>query len=146
MTSHFSADNTLPLVEQTPQRQISDSSNPIDKIAEVIASIASQQQPQTSSALFKPTTTYSLIFEGENGKIELFEDRFQTMLKLQPEKSEARKIIHFHSHLREDALQIFRNSFAGTNEHFKTYSSYPDKNTSNRNHEPQQNTNGITHF
>ena len=64
MTTHFSPNNTLPKVEQTPQTKNSDSGNPINKFAGRIAGIASQQRPQTSSALFKPTTTNTLLFDG----------------------------------------------------------------------------------
>ena len=106
---HISTDNTLPMVEHTPQRQNSDSSNPINKLAEAIASIASQQWLQTSSAILKPTTTNILIVDGKNFKFELFEGLFQTLLKMQPEMSKAMKINHFHSFLPKDALQIFRN-------------------------------------
>ena len=38
-----------------------------------------------------------------------FEASFHTMLKMQPETTEAGKINHFQAHLREEALQIFRN-------------------------------------
>ena len=52
LTTHFSPDNTLSIVEQIPQKQNSESGNPINKHAEAIAGIASQQRPQTSSSLF----------------------------------------------------------------------------------------------
>ena len=83
MTTHVSPNSTLPIVEQTPQRQNSDLGNPINKLAELIAGIVSQQRPQTSSALFKPTTTNTLVFDGKNEKFELFEDLSQTMLKME---------------------------------------------------------------
>ena len=112
MTTHVSPNNTLPMTEQTPQEQNLKSTNPINKLAETIAGIASQQRAQTSSALFKPTTTNTLIFDGKNDKFELFEDLFETMLGKQPEMTEAMKIIQFHSHLRKYALQTFRNKIA----------------------------------
>ena len=43
-TTHFSPNNTLPIVEQTPQKQNSESGNPINKLVEAIESIAPQQQ------------------------------------------------------------------------------------------------------
>ena len=61
------------------------SRNPINKIAETFVGFASQQRAQMSSAFFKPTTTNTLIFDSKNEKFELFEDLFQTMLKIQPE-------------------------------------------------------------
>ena len=42
-------------------------------------------------------------------KFELFEDLFHTMIKMQPEMTEQMKINHFHSLLRKNALQTFRN-------------------------------------
>ena len=45
----------------------------------------------------------------KNEKFELFEDLFHTMLKMQPEMTEAMKINHFHAPLRKEALQTFRN-------------------------------------
>ena len=59
--------------------------------------------------MLKPVSTDTLIFDGKNEKFELFEDLFQTMLKMQPEMTETMKINHFHAHLRKEALQTFRN-------------------------------------
>ena len=42
-------------------------------------------------------------------KFELFEDLFHTMIKMQSDMTEAMKINHFHSLLRKNALQTFRN-------------------------------------
>ena len=52
--------------------------------------------------------TNALIFDGKNEKNEVFDELIHTMLKMQPEMTEAMKINHFHAHLRKDALQIFR--------------------------------------
>ena len=112
MTTHFYLNNTLPRVKQTPQTQSSDSSNPINNLAGRVAGIASQQRPQTSSAIFKPTRTNTLLFDGRNKKFELFEDLFRTMHRKQPEKTKAKNIHRFHSLLRNDALQTFRSIFA----------------------------------
>ena len=97
------------MVDYTPQRQKTDSSNPINKLVEAILGTATQHRRQTSSAIFKPATSNSLIFDGKNKKFELFDDIFQTMLKMQPEMSEAMKLNLFHSHLQKDALKTFRN-------------------------------------
>ena len=59
--------------------------------------------------MLKPVSTNTLIFDGKSEKFELFEDLFHTMLKMQPEMTEAMKINHSHAHLRKDALQTFRN-------------------------------------
>ena len=108
MTSHVSPDNTLPRVRQTPQRQNSDSGNPINGLAEAMASITSQQRPQMLSASFKPTTTNTLVFDGKNRKLQLFDDLLQMMLKMQTEMSKAMKIKHFHSHLPKETVQTFK--------------------------------------
>ena len=50
---------------------------------------------------------YSFFIRVE--KFELFEDFFQTMLKMQPEMSEAMKINHFYARLENKATQTFRN-------------------------------------
>ena len=59
--------------------------------------------------MLKPVSTNTLIIDGKNEKFELFEDLFHTMLKMQPEMTEAMKINHFHAHLRREALQTFKN-------------------------------------
>ena len=109
MPTHSSPDNTFPMVKQTTERKNSDSGNPINRRGEAVAGIASQQPRQTSSALFKPTTTKTLIFDCKNENILLFEDLQPTMLEMQPEKSEAMKSNHFHSHPRKEAIRTFTN-------------------------------------
>ena len=59
--------------------------------------------------MLKPVSANTLIFDGKNKKFELFEDLFHTMLKMHLEMTEAMKINHFHAHLRNEALQTFRN-------------------------------------
>ena len=51
----------LPRIEETPQSQNLDSGNAINRLVEEVAVLTSQRQPQTSSALLKPTTTNTLI-------------------------------------------------------------------------------------
>ena len=108
LSTQVSQDNNLPLVEQTPRNQNSDANNSINRLADAIARIATQQRPQAATML-KPVSTSTLIFDGKNEKFELFEDLFHTMLKMQPEMTETIKINHFHAHLRKDALQTLRN-------------------------------------
>ena len=50
-----------------------------------------------------------MTFDGKSEKFELFEDLFHTVIKMQPEMSEQMKINHFHSLLKKNALQTFRN-------------------------------------
>ena len=100
VSTQVSQDNNLPVVEQTPRNQNSDANNSINRLADAIAGIATQQRPQAATML-KPVSTNTLIFDGKNEKFELFEDLFHTMLKMQPEMKEAMKINHFHAHLRK---------------------------------------------
>ena len=108
LSTQVSQDNSLPLVEQTPRNQNSNVNNSINRPADTIAGIATQQRPQAATML-KPVSPNTLIFDGKIDKFELFEDLFHTMLKKQPEMTEALKINHFHAHLRKEALQTFRN-------------------------------------
>ena len=108
LSKQVSQDNNLPVVEQAPRNQNSDANNCINRPADAIAGIATQQRPQAATML-KPVSTKTLIFDGKNEKFELFEDLFHTMLKMQPEMTETMKINHFHAHLRKEALQTFRN-------------------------------------
>ena len=107
LSTQLSQDNNLP-VQQTPTNQNLDANNSINRLADAIAGITTQQRPQATKTL-KPVSTNTLIFDGKNEKFELFEDLFHTMLKMQPEMTEAMKINHFHAHLRKEALQTFRN-------------------------------------
>ena len=70
MATHFSPDNTLPIFEQTRQRQNSKSCHTINQFAETIAGIAFQQLHRTSRGLLKPTTTNFLIIDGKTEKLK----------------------------------------------------------------------------
>ena len=108
LSTQVSQDNNLPVVEQTPRNQNLDANISFNRLADAITGIATQQRPQAAPML-KPVSTNTIIFDGKNEKFELFEDLFHTMLKMQPEMTEAMKINHFHAHLRKEALQTFRN-------------------------------------
>ena len=99
------------MVEQTPRNQNSDENNSINRLVDAIAGIATQQRPQAAT-LLKPISTITLIFDSKNEKFELSEHLFHTMLKMQPELTEAMKTFPFHAHLRKEALQRFRNESA----------------------------------
>ena len=111
LSTQVSQDNNLPVVEQTPRNQNSDANNSINRLADAIAGIATQQRPQAAT-MPKPLSTNTLTFDGKIEKFELFEDLFHTMLKRQPEMTKAMKINHSHAHLRKKALQTFRNIIA----------------------------------
>ena len=61
------------------------------------------------SKLSKSLTTTMPTFDGKSEKFELFEDLFQTSLKIHNQLTEEDKINYFHSPLRGDALQTFKN-------------------------------------
>ena len=48
-------------------------------------------------------------FDGKSEKFELFEDLFQTRLKIHNQLTQEDKINYFHSLMRGDALQTFKN-------------------------------------
>ena len=62
------------------------------------------------SKLPKCLTTTMSTFDGKSAKIELFEDLFQTSLKIQNQLTEEDNINYIHSLMRADALQKFKNT------------------------------------
>ena len=48
-------------------------------------------------------------FDGKSEKFELFKDLFQTSLEIHNQLTEEDRIIYFHSLMRGDALQTFKN-------------------------------------
>ena len=61
------------------------------------------------SKLPKSVTTTMPTFDGKPEKFELFEDLFQTSLKIHNQLTEGDKVNYFHSLMRGDALQTFKN-------------------------------------
>ena len=68
------------------------------------------------SKLPKSLTTTMTTFDGKSEKFELFEDLFQTSLKIHNQLTEEDRINYFHSLMRGDALQTFRNLNGPTRE------------------------------
>ena len=64
----------------------------------------------------KPITTTMLTFDGKSEKFELFEDLFQTSLKFHIQLTEEDRIDCFHSLIRGDSLQTFKNINGPTRE------------------------------
>ena len=95
------------MVEQTPTNQNTNANNSLSRLVDAIEGIPTQQRLQAATIL-KPVSANTLIFDGKNEKFELFEDLFHTMIKMQPEMTQAMKIKHFQAHLRKEALQTFR--------------------------------------
>ena len=61
------------------------------------------------SKLPKSLTTTMPTFDGKSEKFELFKDLFQTRLKIHNQLTEEDKKNYFHSVMRGDALQTFKN-------------------------------------
>ena len=61
------------------------------------------------SKLPKSLTTTMPTFDGKSEKFELFEDLFQTSLKIHNQLTEEDKINYFHSLMRGDAVHTFKN-------------------------------------
>ena len=61
------------------------------------------------SKLPKSLTTKMPTFDGKSEKFELFEDLFETSLKIHNQLTEEDKINYFHSLMRGDGLQTFKN-------------------------------------
>ena len=61
------------------------------------------------SKLPKSLATTMPIFDGKSEKLELFEDLFQTSLEIHNQVTQEDKINDFHSLMRGDALQTFKN-------------------------------------
>ena len=108
---HSSHDNFNPLLDtkipaQERKAQVPEL-DPINRLADVLASM--QNRPSAQQLTIRPVNSNTMTFDGKSEKFELFEDLFHTMIKMQPEMSEQMKINHFHSLLRKNASQTFRN-------------------------------------
>ena len=68
------------------------------------------------SKLPKSLTTTMPTFDGESEEFELFGDLFQTSLKIHNQLTEVDRINYFHSLMRGDALQTFKNINGPTQE------------------------------
>ena len=97
-------DTTIPAQERTvpaPEQ------HPVNRLADVLTSM--QNRTTAQQLTIRPVNSNRMTFDGKSEKFELFEDLFHTMIKMQPDMSEQMKINHFHSLLRKNALQTFRN-------------------------------------
>ena len=68
------------------------------------------------SKLPKSLTTTMPTFDGKSEKFELFEDLFQTSLKIHNQLTEDDRINYFHSLMKGDALEFFKNINGPTRE------------------------------
>ena len=97
-------DTTIPAHERIATAADPD---PITRLADVLNTM--QNRPTAQQLTIRPVNSNTMTFDGKSEKFELFEDLFQTMIKMQPEMTEQMKINHFHSLLRKNALQTLRN-------------------------------------
>ena len=81
----------------------------LQKLATNINSANVNNNSNRISKLPKPLTTTMPTFDGKSDKFELFEDLFQTSLKIHNQLTEEDKINYFLSLMRGDALQTFKN-------------------------------------
>ena len=70
---------------------------------------ATDKHDSTTLPMPKALTASLPTFDGKSEKFELFEDLFRNNIKMYPHLTEIQKINYFHSQLRGDALQAFRN-------------------------------------
>ena len=97
-------DKTIPAQERIVTAAEHD---PITRLADVLTTM--QNRPTAQQLTIRPVNSNTMTFDGKSEKFELFKDLFHTMIKMQPEMTEQMKINHFHSLLKKNALQTFRN-------------------------------------
>ena len=104
----------------TSQPQFRSENNPAtleaDQILLALQQLATNSNPANLnnnisriSKLPKSLTTTMPTFDRKSEKFELFEDLFQTSLKIHNHLTEEDKVNYFHSFMRGDALQTFKN-------------------------------------
>ena len=104
----------------TSQPQFRSENTPAKIEADQILLALQQLATNSNSAIFKNNisrisklpkslTTTMPTFYGKSEKLELFEDLFQTGLKIHNQLTEEDKINYFHSLMRGEALQTFEN-------------------------------------
>ena len=76
------------------------------------------------SKLSRSFTTTIPTFDGKSEKFELSDYLFQTSLKVHKQLTEKDRINYFHSFMRGDALQTFRNINGPTRENLEEVSSF----------------------
>ena len=72
----------------------------------------------------KSLTTTMPTFDGKSEKFELFEDLFQTGLKIHNQLTEEDIINYFQSIMKGDALQTFKNINGPTREKLEKFWQY----------------------
>ena len=104
----------------TSQPQFRSENNPTAIEADQIMLALQELATNSNSAIFnnnisrisklpKSLKTTMPTFDGKSEKFELFQDLFQTSLKIHNQLTQEDKINYFHSLMRGDALQTFKN-------------------------------------
>ena len=83
LSTQVSQDNNLSVVEQPPTNQILDANNSINRLADAIVGITTQQRPQATTML-KPVSTNTLIFDGKTEKFESLKTYFTQCSRCNP--------------------------------------------------------------
>ena len=78
--------------------------DPINRLADILVGI--NNRPSTQTLTVRPVSSTTATFDGKLEKFELFEDRFHTMIKVQPKLTKAMKINHFHSFTQKRVTNI----------------------------------------
>ena len=98
LATSFSPDNTLSVLELTLQRQNSSSGTSVNNFAEAIAGLASQQEPQTSSATFTITATNEKFLTATTRNLNRSKTFFKLLLKwIVKEQKQRKKSFSFTS-------------------------------------------------
>ena len=80
----------------------------LQQLANNINSANFDKNINRNSKLPKSPTTTMPTFDGKTEKFELFENLFQTSLKIHNQLTRDDRINYFHSFMRGDALQTFK--------------------------------------
>ena len=91
----------------------------LQQLANINNSANFQINSNRISKLPKSLTTTMPTFDGKSEKFELFEDLFQTSLKIHNQLTENDRINYFHSLMRGDSLQTFKNINGPTRENLE---------------------------
>ena len=94
-------------LDEAAQRHHNDYIRTIYRLDKAIVGITSQQVPQANTKLTQPASSNGVIFSGKNENCQWFGHLLQTMLRLQPQMSEPKKINHFSRHFQTRARKMY---------------------------------------
>ena len=76
LSTQVSLDKNLSMVEQPPRNRNFDSNNSINRLADAIAGIATQQQQPQAATMLKPVSTNTLLFDGKTKHLNSLKNYF----------------------------------------------------------------------